>query len=149
MSDSSLSLQMKVVLLKNGAKFYLEKTRAQKVESLLQSPNRPEYIDIDDTLVAVREISMVASADKIDEMNRERRGDWRCSKGHWHAKNESVCKNDWGMTVARTPETVVKKEKLTPNQQKRVKLIKKLMSEQDKSMLQAIKIVNKIYPPNS
>lgn len=142
MSENDIAIQQKVVMTRNGATFYLDLDRAAKVEALLLSPNKPDYIEIDDTLIAVREITMVAPAEKVEEMNRRKKGDWQCGRGHWHSREETICKNGWGM-VKSTP--TVDDQELTPLQKDRGAYVKELMSE-GLSLAKAIKKAQEKYP---
>lgn len=143
MSENQVSVQQKVVITRNGATFYLDLARAEKVEALLLSPNKPDYVEIDDTLIAVREISMVAPASKVEEMNRRKKGDWQCERGHWHSRDETVCKQGWGTT----PKTVTPPadKELTPLQKKRGEYAKGLR-EGGMSLAESLKVALEKFP---
>jgi len=147
MKENEVSVQQKVVITRNGALFYLDLERAAKVEALLLSPNKPDYVEIDDTLIQVREITMVAPTAKVEEMNRRKKGDWQCERGHWHSRDETVCKQGWG-EVKPTTERPKDKE-LTPLQKARGELVKQLMDEDGKSLAEAIKLARIQYPTPS
>jgi len=144
MSENELSLQKRVVIVKNGATFYLDIARAEKIEALLLSPNKPDFVKIDGTLVSIREITMVADASKVEEMNRRKKGDWQCARGHWHSRDETVCKQGWGGGAPTTERP--KDPELTPLQKARGELVKSLMDDDGKSLAEAIKLARIQYP---
>lgn len=136
---SELSTQQKVVITRNGATFYIDLDRADRLQKMLLDPNKPDYIELDDTLIAIREITMVAPAIKVEEMNRRKKGEWQCARGHWHSREESVCKQGWGMQSTPTP---VEDRELSEAEKARGKRIKELMAE-GKSLAKAMEIVRK------
>jgi len=144
MSENEVSLQQKVVITRNGALFYLDLERAAKVEALLLSPSKPDYVEIDGTLIQAREITMVAPTAKVEEMNRRKKGDWQCERGHWHTRDETVCKQGWG--TGGVSKERPKDPELTPLQKARGELVKSLMDDDGKSLAEAIKIARIQYP---
>lgn len=136
---SELSTQQKVVITRNGATFYIDLDRADRLQKMLLDPNKPDYIELDDTLIAIREITMVAPAIKVEEMNRRKKGEWQCAKGHWHSREESVCKQGWGMQPAPTQ---IEDRELSEAEKARGKRIKDLM-EEGKSLAKAMEIVRR------
>lgn len=123
---NELSTQQKVVITRNGATFYINLDRAERLQRMLLDPNKPDYIELNDTLIAIREITMVAPASKVEEMNRRKKGEWQCSRGHWHSREESVCKQGWGMDTSATPAKLEEKE-LTDEEKARGARIKELL----------------------
>lgn len=136
---SELSTQQKVVITRNGATFYIDLDRADRLQKMLLDPNKPDYIELDDTLIAIREITMVAPAIKVEEMNRRKKGEWQCAKGHWHSREENVCKQNWGMQPAPTQ---IEDRELTDAEKARGRRIKELM-EEGKSLAKAMEIVRR------
>lgn len=110
---NEISTQQKVVITRNGSTFYVSLDRADKLQLLLLSPNKPDYIELDDTLIAIREITMIAPASKVEDLNKRKQGQWQCQHGHWHTREESICKRNWGITRATksTPKKLSEEEK--------------------------------------
>ena len=123
---NELSTQQKVVITRNVATFYIEIDRAERLQRMLLDPNKPDYIELNDTLIAIREITMVAPASKVEEMNRRKKGEWQCARGHWHGREESVCKQGWGTDTSFKPAIPEEKER-TPEAIARGARIKELL----------------------
>ena len=116
-----------VVVCRNGTRFYIEQSRATIVEQELLSPTRPAYIKLDGCLIATNEISMVATPQKVDDLDKQRRGMWQCSHGKWQAKTETQCKCNWGMNT-KPSEPLVPDRDPTPEEKERGRILRKILS---------------------
>lgn len=123
---SQLEVPQKIVVCRNGTRFYVNAEQAVLIEQQLMTPNRPAYLRIDGCLVATGEISLLATPQKIDELDKQRRGLWQCAHGNWQAKGEIQCKCNWGKpSVAKQEE----RPKPTPEQIERGELLREIMSK--------------------
>ena len=74
------------VVVRGGIEFWLSAERANKLKTLLASPNLPRFIEIDGNQVNSFEIVGVFSPQAIEEKRRRANGQWTCRVGNWHDK---------------------------------------------------------------
>ena len=128
--SNELSTKNYVIVTRHFGKFYIDKTKAESLDKLFDLPDhqRPYRIEIDDdTKIIFSDIVGVTSAAKLDEVEREKKGEWKCSQGNWHDKFDQ-CKSNWGIVKP----TVVADEELSPERKERAAIIAEM---REKGML--------------
>lgn len=133
---NEISTNTEAVVCRGGARFVLSKQSSEQVKNIITSNNAPKFIKIGDALVAVSDIILVAPANQIEEIYKEKRGEWKCASGNWHKRGE-VCKCGWGGSA----KTEVKDEELSADQKERGLLIKTAL-EQGSKLSKLAKMTN-------
>lgn len=122
MTEGALTLENTVIITRGTGRYYVTKERGENIVKILNSPERPTMLKIDDNFVATNDIVGVVTAAQVEDMEKRRRGLWQCGKGNWHNRDE-VCKCGWGMTDSKKlPEP-----ERTPEQEERSKLLIQLI----------------------
>lgn len=111
-----------VVVTRGTGRYYVSEQRAKNLIDLINDINAPKMVELDGAFIAISDIAGIASAHQIEMMDRQRRGDWRCKFGNWHAKTEQ-CKCNWGK---QPKSTEFKEPEMTPEQRERAELITQL-----------------------
>lgn len=78
----------KCVLVRSGLELWIEADRADRLVEALKKPDAPRFISIDGQSVNTFEILGIFTADAVEERNRRKNGQWKCTKGNWHDKGQ-------------------------------------------------------------
>lgn len=128
-----LSTKNYVVTTRNSGKYYVTKDQADKLVAMINSSNPIKIIEIDDNQrFATADFVNVLPAWKIEEISREKNGEWKCQSGTWHDRF-GICKCGWGMDTSST-KTLIEDKQLTLEQKERGRLIRQLVSSREKTM---------------
>jgi hypothetical protein len=123
---SKLTQATHVLVTRTLGNYYLTRERAETLISILEGPSAPKKIKVDDSHIFVSDIVGVTTAAKINEVAREKKGEWKCQAGNWHAKFED-CKCGWGMTNLKPSHP--KDKELSSEEKERNKKIAKLIKK--------------------
>lgn len=120
---TELALQTYVVICRQTGVYYIDKQKANKLEEYINSNNPPKSVKISpDATVMISDIVGIVSANRYDEIKRERKGQWKCNQGVWHAKDE-VCKCNWGATRKAIDPPKEPEMKVSPEEAEKNKII--------------------------
>lgn len=89
---TALSTKTHVLVLFDKSRYFLDEKEAGLVKQAIKDDFK--YIEIGDDLIMVSSISRLSSGESYEEAQRLKRGDWVCSFGEWHERNEQCGHND-------------------------------------------------------
>jgi hypothetical protein len=148
---NELTRENYVIVTRNLGKFYVSKERADKLIELLNSDSCPKILKINDSYPAASDIIGIDSAARIDEVEKEKTGQWKCAQNNWHDKFDK-CKCNWGMDTKK--REIVIDEKSTPEQKERAQMVgqlrekgwtlKKLVTLKGKTNAEVAEILSKL-----
>jgi hypothetical protein len=90
MTDTSLTLETHVMVLRDGTIVYLNQQQVSAIYNSLQSTS-VDFIMVGEKMIMRHAISYVVSLVDYEDTLRRKKGEWRCKLGHWHEKGAS-CK---------------------------------------------------------
>ena len=124
---NQLSLQTYIVVCRQMGTYHIDKQRASSLQALLDGPNRPKSIEIDGAFISTSDIVGIVTAEKYDEIQRERKGQWKCQYGVWHLRDEQ-CRCGWGKSSKQNKPIPQDKEKeISPEQAEKNRIILRLI----------------------
>jgi len=85
-----LSKNLFCVLLKGGMRIWIEENQLINLKKLLVSQNKDTFVEIDKEFVCLAEISGIFTPAMILELDRLKRGQWKCEYNIWHNRND-IC----------------------------------------------------------
>ena len=75
------------ILLRSGIRIWVNKIGAENLTSQIEKGR--SLFEIEGQVVNRSDISGVFTADKIDELDKSKRGMWRCKYGEWHNRYDT------------------------------------------------------------
>lgn len=121
---NELTNRTHVIVTRQMGIFYVDKDRAEKIVTLMNSNNPPRIFKIDESYIELAGITGVDTAARYEEQKRMKNGDWKCHSGNWHTKFEQ-CKCGWGMDTSNTK--TLEDKPIAPEQAERGSVIRKLI----------------------
>lgn len=132
---NNLSLQTYVVVCRQMGTYHIDKQRASNLQSLLDSSNRPKSIQIDGAYISTSDIVGIVTAERYDETQRERKGQWKCQYAVWHLRDEQ-CRCAWGKgSKQRNPLPEKDDRKISPEQAEKNRIILSLIRKKKASFI--------------
>lgn len=80
------------VIAKGIGRFWVTKDQADRIESALDAENT--LVRIEGDVIRAKDINAVVSGNRIEELDREKRGEWQCKYGYWHERYQSCGHGD-------------------------------------------------------
>ena len=92
-----LSLDTHVVICRQMGTYHVTQEMARNLRGLIDSTNPPKsiYLEKYDAQIAMSDIVGVVTAQRYDEIRKERKGQWKCQYDIWHDRDEK-CRCSWG-----------------------------------------------------
>ena len=81
-----LSVNLYCVCMRNGVKIWVEKSKAEELQSVLQRIDGNKFILFENQTMNSADIVGVFSAETMEDLVHEKNGEWKCDKGNWHKK---------------------------------------------------------------
>ena len=84
------------LILKNGIRFWIEEELVDLIKISIKSPGK-NFIEIGNEFVGVSDISGIFSLETMENLRREKKGDWKCLRcGEWYPRESNKCINhEW------------------------------------------------------
>lgn len=76
------------IIMRNGMQIWVDQEKAEKLQNALAKITESKFINFENKTLNSADITGVFPAKDMDEYIRIKRGEWKCKKGFWHAKNE-------------------------------------------------------------
>jgi hypothetical protein len=67
---------------------WIDTDKTDRLQDALQTITGSKFIKVGDKTINSADITGIFPAADLDEFIRIKRGEWKCKKGKWHAKNE-------------------------------------------------------------
>jgi len=84
--NKALSTKNYVLVLSDRSKFFLNKEEAELVKEAIR--NDVKYIEIGESIVMTFSISRLVTGAEYEEVERVKRGEWKCRYNEWHERNQ-------------------------------------------------------------
>lgn len=92
----------KVIVMKSGMSIFIEAERAAVAEGILASGSGHRFLQIDDQTINSAEIEGIYGPEQYDEIQRVKRGEYKCRWGKWHMRREECsCGKEAGERIER------------------------------------------------
>ena len=78
----------KMILMKSGLPLFMDAERVRVLEDILAAGSSHRFINIDDRTINSAEIEGIYAPDQYDELQRVKRGEYKCQYRKWHGKRE-------------------------------------------------------------
>lgn len=105
-----------VVITRGTGRHYVSEDGKNYILKLKNAQNHPEMIEVNDSYLALSDIIGIVTASKLEEIDKQKNGEWRCERGNWHKRGE-ICKCGWGnytpTQIEDEQRTEVEKERAT------------------------------------
>jgi hypothetical protein len=76
--------------MRNGIEIWIDKEKSTRIQEDLESGDVAKFIRVEDKTVNTVEIVGIFEPADLEDMKRTKRGEWKCDRGNWHARND-VC----------------------------------------------------------
>lgn len=119
-----------VIVTRKLGVFYVDKNQANKIKQLLSLQNPPRGFEIEDSFIETTSIEGVDPVWRYEENRKIKNGEWKCHSKNWHGRFDQ-CKCGWGMDTSST-KSQLKDKPLTKEQEKRGKIMRKLIQKKYK-----------------
>jgi len=86
-----IAKKQKPIILRNGLKIWIDEENIKKMNAIITSPNCPKFLQLGERTINVNDLSGIFMPEDIKAIEYERRGAWKCEKGHWMGKNATRC----------------------------------------------------------
>ena len=87
----------KPIVLRNGLKIWLDKDYIDKIKETITSPNCPRFLELGERIINVSDLTGIFMPEDIKAMEYEKRGAWKCEKGHWMGKQATRCEQKYAL----------------------------------------------------
>jgi hypothetical protein len=88
---NELNLPQMCVCIRNGLELWIEKQRAESLLNLLTQPNCPQFIQYEGIVFNKADLVGIFTPEMLETQKHQKKGDWKCSKGNWHDRNDTTC----------------------------------------------------------
>lgn len=85
---TEISKELVCILMRSGIELWIEKDR---VPNLIKEMETKRFVNIDNSIVNVADISGVFPAKEMEENTRRKNGQWKDKKGNWQDKGTRSC----------------------------------------------------------
>jgi len=76
------------IQMRSSAEIWVEKERAQKLQTLLEGISTHRFVLFEDETVNTADIVGIFSAETMLEVAHRKNGEWKCEHGRWYGKFE-------------------------------------------------------------
>jgi hypothetical protein len=127
---NAVAKPQKVIIMKNGLSLFVEADRVKALEEILASGSGHRFIRIDDKTINSAEIAGIYSIDQYDELQRVKRGEWKCPYSRWHMRKETCeCRAEIARRDAHEREKALRERENKPLSAEEQARRKKAMDE--------------------
>lgn len=116
MPSKEISVSLVCVVIRNGIEIWVEKGRAENLEAILGVTGGPQFFKYEGRWINRADVVGVFTPADMEDRTRRKNGQWRCTMGTWHDREQDCsCRADRSReTWAPEPEVEV-----TPEQRER------------------------------
>src|SRR3990167_560017 len=86
--NTEIAKSQKVIVMKSGLPLFVDAERAKNAEQILASGTGHRFLGIDEQTINSAEIEGIYSPEQYEEIQRIKKGDYKCKFQRWHAKRE-------------------------------------------------------------
>ena len=83
--ESKLDIMRKVLLLKNGLRYFLNNIEY----GLVYKAMKGEFMEVQGDIISTSQIEGIFTPDKVEEADKRRRGMWMCRYNKWHSRQDN------------------------------------------------------------
>lgn len=85
---NNLSVGLVCIAMRNGVEVWIEKQKLVELEKILGGIKQSTFLGIEGRTINTADIVGIFTPEDMESNTRRRRGEWQCSHGAWHGKNE-------------------------------------------------------------
>lgn len=85
---NELAKEQMCIFMRSGVEIWLDKEKAQQIMDDLEKGNIDKFFQVEGQLVNVVEIVGILTPKNMEEVQKVRRGMWKCKYNQWHTKND-------------------------------------------------------------
>jgi isopropylmalate/homocitrate/citramalate synthase len=94
---NELTYELMCIAMRNGVEVWIEKSKMVNLETVLSGIKQSTFIGIEGRTINTADIVGIFTPEDMSDNTRRKKGEWQCSYGAWHGKNEK-CECKMGMS---------------------------------------------------
>jgi predicted transcriptional regulator len=81
-----ITKKQQMIQMRSGIELYIDEEKSIKLQRVLQEIKESKFIQFENQTLNTADIVGIFDIDTVENAKRQKRGEWQCEKGEWHAK---------------------------------------------------------------